>query len=43
MNTFRPFDRNNEDPVRAAAQKVLDQAKAQETKGTEATKDEKKK
>lgn len=30
MNTFRPFDRDQDDPVRAAAQKVIDKAKAEE-------------
>ena len=45
MNTFRPFDKDNDDPIRAIAQKIMDQTKAQAPKGTEEVvkKDEKKK
>ena len=44
MNTFRPFDKDNDDPIRAIAQKIINANKAQETKGPEEVKkDEKKK
>jgi hypothetical protein len=43
MNTFRPFDKDNDDPLRAIAQKIIDQSKAQETKGAEEVKKDKEK
>jgi hypothetical protein len=44
MNTFRPFDKDNDDPIRAIAQRIIDQAKTPKSppKPEEAKKEEEK-
>jgi hypothetical protein len=44
MNQFRPFDKDNDDPIRAIAQRIIDQAKPSKSppKPEEAKKEEEK-